>query len=479
MSIKYYDIEKEDIILFIGACFACSGQKEFYSSKAEQRVSIRFLHYYVMSNYRELYASCLALGINHYNKTLIIGNLLRTGAETPKEFAQIEGSLIRYSLRTLPPPRVYRLFKQLRKQRVNNRRSRAVVRDYLGWHRDLAFQAVKYSTKIRSAAQHAHLSLPDEVGDFLFQGAQSRHWETELFETYRQSHFSQAALYKLPYTIAEGLAIQRGINRKKFLQKILPSLTQKERLRLEKTLQREKVKTEKLDLKTLSLDRLTQFWLSYSIMERREKLEEFSAAFSDVVQSLLGNRAGQMTRVAAILDRSWSTKGSIEKRSRSLGVALGISQILRQYSQEYLSLWTVPLEEELLCTPKGQTDIASPLLRALRWKPDLIIIISDGYENAPSSAADEIARIYHQKVDKKPQILHFNPVFNPEDYAPKRLGEHIWTLGIRDAQDIIILLNLFSQVLREGSFDSLQKMLSQKAENFVHIGKQREEREEL
>ena len=36
-------VEREDMVMFINACFACTGQKEFYSDARGQSVSIGVL----------------------------------------------------------------------------------------------------------------------------------------------------------------------------------------------------------------------------------------------------------------------------------------------------------------------------------------------------------------------------------------------------------------------------------------------------
>ena len=69
-------VEREDLVGFINAALACTGQAEFYGDAAGQAVSIGFFHAYVLGNYRRMYAHCLAAGINDFNRALIIVNLL-------------------------------------------------------------------------------------------------------------------------------------------------------------------------------------------------------------------------------------------------------------------------------------------------------------------------------------------------------------------------------------------------------------------
>ena len=80
--------------MFINACFAGTGQREFYADAAGQRVSMDFLHDYILGNYRLLYARSLAAGINHASRATAVVRLLATGRETAPEHRAEEGALI-------------------------------------------------------------------------------------------------------------------------------------------------------------------------------------------------------------------------------------------------------------------------------------------------------------------------------------------------------------------------------------------------
>ena len=94
------EVAREDLVLFVNACYACTQQTEFYGAGTDQAVSIRFLHDYVLGNYRVLYARTAATGINHFNLGEIVFHLLRTGRETPDWFRQEENAIVRAALRS-------------------------------------------------------------------------------------------------------------------------------------------------------------------------------------------------------------------------------------------------------------------------------------------------------------------------------------------------------------------------------------------
>jgi hypothetical protein len=434
-------VEREDMVMFINACFACTGQREFYSDGRGQSVSIDFLHEYILGNYRRLYARSLAAGINHFNKAQVIVNLLATGRDTLPAQRDEEGALLHAALRSLPTQRAYRVLASLRERGVNNRRARAVARRYLDERRDLPFEAVKYRNKVRAAAVHAHLALPGELGTFLFRGWRRARYETPLFEAFRQAGYSASAVYDLPYSIAEGFAARHRIPRDEFLARIEARMTVEEQLRLQKTARREEIALD-MDLGRVGLTRLAIYLLGLPVAEREAHRAAIERGLEESARRVLRRAPQRLGRVAAVLDRSYSSSGSSEKRRRPLAVAWATSQLLRHAATEYRALWTPPLDDELGAVADGQTDLAGPLLDALEWGADLVLIVSDGYENDPPSGAAEVARVFRERLDphRRTSIVHVNPVFDAEHYAPRAIGPAIPTVGLRDAEDLLTML---------------------------------------
>lgn len=162
-------VAAEDVLLFVNAAITATGQREFRSTAYQQQLSLDFLHEYVRVNYRRVYAAALALDINDHNAALIVRGLLEHAADASAGERRAEGRLIAARLAKLPPQRVYRLFRALRAAGVNNRRTRAIMRDWLTARPDPAHDAVKYRAGLKTAARHVHLRFggagePDETG---------------------------------------------------------------------------------------------------------------------------------------------------------------------------------------------------------------------------------------------------------------------------------------------------------------------------
>ncbi|WP_293256079.1 hypothetical protein [Nannocystis sp.] len=435
-------VAHEDLVVFLNACFACSGQREFYSDGHQQTVSIAFLHDYIRGNYRRLYARSLAAGVNHFNQGRIVLELLSHSRDLDPETRREEGQLCRAVLRELPPQRAYRVLLGLRERGVNNRRTRAIVREFLAQRRDLAFDALKYRSKLHGLVRHAHPPLPGELGPFLARSWQARRYSTPLLEQFRKAHYAAEAVYELPFTVAEGLAVKHKIPRALFLQRIAPRLTAHERLRLQSAAARADVDLD-FDLERAPLTRLALHILALPPDDRRARSEALHAALAASARRTLRAAPLPLGKVAAVLDRSYSTAGSRDKPRRPLAIALAVDQLLAAAAREYMSFWTgPPPADPLLLDPRGQTDLATPLLDALAWQPDLVVIVSDGFDNDPPRGAGEVCRVFRSRLDpaRRTTIVHVNPVFDAPHLGPKPLDRSVPTVGLRDAEDLATVL---------------------------------------
>ncbi len=441
-------IEKEDLMLFVNACFTCTQQQEFYESNQSQRLSIEFLHDYILGNYRQLYALTLAAGINHFNQSLIVLKLLAAGAPEASDWKIEEGDLIRNALKGLPVNRVFKLFGQLKKLRVNNRRTRAVIKEYLVSRTDPAFDAVKYRAKVKDAITHTHMNAMGELGRFLFGVKPGAPFQTPLFETYRKAEYSQKAMYALPFTVAEGFAVKHGISRAQFLKNIQSNMTQAERLRLQSSASRERNTSIEVDFKKTGLTKLSLYWLSLDEKMRAAHRTKMEQGLDHQVTRLLQGMDLGTRKIALVADRSYSMWGSYEKKQRPLAVVFGIHQLLQRANQQglcdwYKAFWSVKPKDAMALTPYGQTSISEPFVKALSARPDLILIVSDGAENDPPGVTDQVFRAWKQNFAESDntRVIHLNPVYNADSFTVKPLSGEMLTLGIRDAEDLPFLLN--------------------------------------
>ncbi|WP_067469778.1 hypothetical protein [Actinomadura macra] len=472
MSETFADlIACEDALMFVNAAITSTGQREFRHDEGEQRLSLDFLHRYMLANYRELYAASLALRINDHNAALIVRNLLAHASDVGVERRRHEGRLIARRLELLPQQRVYRLFRDLRGLGVNNRRTRAILRDWLAGRRDPAFDAVKYRSALKSAVRHAHLPLDGELGPFLFAPRGVKSFRTPIFEQWRRAHYEQAALYELPYTVAEGFAAKHEIPRKVFLERIEPRMTRLERLRLQESARKANVDGVATDLGAMPLTRLASYVLSLPLEDRAARRAELTAALRAAARRVAGAARGSWGKVTAVLDDSYSATGSGQKRRRPLAVALASSYLLEALAATYTPLWTSGRTDELLLYPYGPTPLGERILDALDTAPERLVIISDGWDNAPPGLAADVLRIWRTRLDPAHRVMiaHLNPVYDADDFDVRRLAPTVPTAGIRDAEDLFTLIELARFAEGRLGLEALRAHLDDRTARFLEV----------
>ncbi|MFC9002594.1 hypothetical protein [Streptomyces microflavus] len=445
-------VAAEDVLLFVNAAITATGQREFRSDAVGQQLSLDFLHAYVRVNYRRVYASSLALDINDHNAARIVLGLLETAGEASAEELRTEGRLIAARLALLPPQRVYRLFGEVRRAGINNRRTRAIMRDWLAARPDLGHDAVKYRGGVKTAARHIHLRCPEgagplaEVGAFLFRPGRLPRYEHRLLDAWRRAHYEQGAVAELPFTVAEGFAARHGMKREVFLKRAAPRMTRLERLRTHSVTQRPEI-----DLTAMPLTRLALYVLSLPFEQRAARRTELTGALRTAARRAAGGHAGSWGRVHAVLDDSFSSSGSGQKRRRPLAVALAGHHLLEALAAPgaYRGLWTSGRGDALLVRPWGPTPLGMRVLDALEpgpggAAPDRLVIVSDGWDNAPAGLAGEVLRVWRKRLDpgRRTAVVHVNPVYDADGFDVRRLAAGVPTAGIRDAEDLPALVEI-------------------------------------
>lgn len=463
-------VAREDLVTFVAACLACTRQQEFYASGDEQGLGIDFLHAYVLGNYRRLYARALALGINAYNRGLIVHHLLAAGAPPDPADKAEEGALIRATLRHMPPNQALRILRRLALQRINNRRTRAVIREYLDHRSDPTFEALKYRAMLRPVVRHAHAPMTADLGTFLFRPRDvlrgKKRFQSPLLDAWARAHFSQAALYELPFTVAEGFAARHGVPRDRFLEGIAPKMTRHERLRLHQSAGDHDVDLE-IDAARLSPTRIALWALSLHPRDREARADTLDEALTAAARRTVDRLGFRLGRVAAVLDASWSSSGSGEKRRRPLAVALAASRILAAAAREYRAFWApIAPDREILVRARGQTALADAVIDAIAWRPDLIVVVSDGYENDPPGATAALVAAHTDSLGPVP-IVHANPVFDAAHFAPRPLGPPIPTVGLRDAEDLPLVLPFVRFATGDARYRELESWLGDRVADFL------------
>jgi hypothetical protein len=154
----------------------------------------------------------------------------------------------------------------------------------------------------------------------------------------------------------------------------------------------------------------------------------------------LPHLAGQL---AIVLDLSASMASSGERLYYPAALALVMVQQLRDLVREVVLVQvggSDPALQHFSPAPQGASDLATGLLDALRSQPDLVIIISDGYENQRQGDVAQVVAGLKQLEINVP-IYQVVPLFASSENLEQRVfGAGIPVLPLTHEQDIRDLL---------------------------------------
>lgn len=90
----------------------------------------------------------------------------------------------------------------------------------------------------------------------------------------------------------------------------------------------------------------------------------------------------------------------------------------------YTPLWTSGGNDPLLVRPWGPTPLGTRILDALEHGPDRLVIVSDGWDNAPPGLAGEVLRVWRARIDphRRTAVVHVNPVYEADGFDVRRLA---------------------------------------------------------
>ena len=251
-----------------------------------------------------------------------------------------------------------------------------------------------------------------------------------------------------------------------FLTRIDKQLTSNERLRLHATYEDTLGETRSIDGSRRPPTQVASLVLSFPLKERSARKEELRSALRASAERAVRRTGARFGKVACVVDRSASSFGSSEKKRRPLAVALATIAFLRASSESLSVHYSTPITDEILLTAHGTTDLATPVLAALREAADLLIVVSDGFENDPPDVAGDLLTA-GRRFAPGTFVLHVNPVYDVESYAPKGLSPAVPTMGIRDAEDLPTLVAFAKLALGDSTLEELDRHLDTRVHAFL------------
>ncbi len=455
---------------FLNTAMTSTLQEEYYSKKDEQTKKVLKIHDELLNSNREVYSISLLLPINNIQQSLIIKNLIKQH-DVPEKVKDWENNIILDILKRMPTNRAYKTFEILAKSKINNARAKWVARQYLREKgNSILFEAVKYKRQLKSMVKHFHVQLDKickirgikDMERFLFD-KELKKIKNELYVNYMKAKKDKDAVFELPYSIAEGFKNLHKISDEEFMRKMKKQLTHAEKRRVQARAERAGVEVE-LDLSRESPVNIQKFLRSEKVKQKDldKGLEAFEKSCEAKAKKLY--EYFDFKNIKVIVDNSGSMAGSEEKKNHPIAVAEALANVLKYLSKE-TEIYAFPNESKFLVKPCGESNVAEALMTVMKElnldEENLIVIISDGYENAPAGLVNQILVAFKKKLDKKEKtlIIHINPVFAPEAEDVKKLSELIHTFGARDVRQLFLILLL--AVIRNKKDKKIRKVLEQ------------------
>jgi len=122
--------------------------------------------------------------------------------------------------------------------------------------------------------------------------------------------------------------------------------------------------------------------------------------------------------LAIVLDASASTRGYGEREFACISQSAALSMTLGAAAAKSRVVRTGGAGDPP--SPAGATDLASALLEALEGAPDLVAIITDGYENAVEGDLDRVVAAVRDAGIATPIVLCHSKFTDKDDLSQRR-----------------------------------------------------------
>ncbi len=374
-----------------------------------------------------------------------------------------------------PIPRLLREWAVWRKERLNNARSKTLVLNFLLGDSRLESWALKYRPNLRRVLSHAWgdartrrirkaaLALLNhgtfngsqpEMDAWVFRFARNGEenhrsicetlcfifrdypecFQNDKFAQYVEAISDPEKLPGLPYDIAVGL---RNKLHKNFpMQRILESratqnqMSQKQQVRLQKTAENAEVDL-KMDLSRLPLVDILKYG--------------YERGFDDEVRTALSDRTSKDAltipfrprHVAVVIDTSQSMFGKGDRKLHPMVVALSVGLVMKQVAQRCDLFFTTDQNNEFPM-PQGDTDLAASVLEAYKTGPDLVLIITDGYENVSAGTLEFVIEALNRLGIQAP-LMQLNPVLGVEvglSGGIRRVSDRVFASAVKGPESL-------------------------------------------
>jgi hypothetical protein len=135
--------------------------------------------------------------------------------------------------------------------------------------------------------------------------------------------------------------------------------------------------------------------------------------------------------------------------------AIAAAEVLKHIGESYKVHICSGRRDNGLVYPRGTTSLAKGLIQILKWEPDVVFVLGDGYENDGEGRFREVLTIARERLGILTPIYHINPVQAIEaGEGAKRLADGVEVLKMASPESFG--LALLDQVLTNAPIQAIQ-----------------------
>ena len=482
----------DDLLSLMNLSGVDMGRDTHYDSKEEMELARIKLHKSVFTIDRTIYGCLFCLpGITDFAKQKAVVALL--GNPWKKDVPSLltreqEKEIIHCLVNSLQTNRIFNLFLTLKKERINNTRTRKLILPFILNSNSLDYWSVKYRDKLRLSFEHAwnkrQTGIAKSILWKMFNNTPVTVKEEHILKSLIDVHFKTGYSLKehnvanIAYECVSFILGNEGAYTLPLLQKFSDA---KEDLTKGEGIPKEVLyglrstyhpDTEKSLVLELSKDTMTtkeKRLVQKSAKKAGVKVDfdprnypvvdlyvySFEMGLTDDITGALKSKAKKMAQglpfrfdhIGILVDDSQSMRGSEEQKLRPMATTLATRDLLSFAGKKS----TVVMSSGRNCPvgqlifPSGDSTFAEGLVEVLQEEPDSVFVLSDGYENAPAGRFSETLHLVREIGNNTP-IYHINPVAASESKkGMRKLADEIPLMPIHKPE--AIGLTLFKAML--------------------------------
>ena len=451
---------------FLDTATTSMGRATHYNTREEQQEAELRAHAELLDMSRDLYTVLLALpGVTDRSVQVGMKKLLSSHRNGNDEFLTpaMERAVLYHLIQALPVPRMLRLMDAFRfgnpelgVNRANNSRTRKLILRTLLASPRLPLWSVKYRSKMASSLTHAwgkrlasilreilrkesfNLTAKDKaiLGqnlDKFVSGSDKRvkearecvafvlgvreHLSLPLLKAFEAAKTDLKKGSKLPMEVLEGIrsTFHKDVDKDEILKLAVKGggMTDHQKKAVQKRAKAANVEV-KMDPTRYEAVELYlyafEMGLDQSITKAlKDKALRAAAAFPA--------RYGD---VGILVDASASMKGHKTQALRPMAATLALRDMLQQVGERESTIYVGGQMGDLV-RPMGDTALADGLVEVLEGSPDVVFVLSDGYENTPAGRFAEVMEQVRE-IGVQTPVYHLNPVFAAESTGVRELA---------------------------------------------------------